>query len=108
MAGGVSSGVATAAAVPGGLQNMASIELGKKRMRDTNDDLLMVPPLLHDNLHYPLVELSLFYLFFSFRLYLRFQPKVTLHAISRTKRHMKRAPQAPYVPRLSKYGPMSL
>ncbi|XP_057338801.1 uncharacterized protein LOC130676524 isoform X6 [Microplitis mediator] len=48
MAGGV-SGV-PASAVPGGLQNanMASIELGKKRMRDTNDDLLMVPRLLHD------------------------------------------------------------
>ena len=33
-------------AVPGGLQNanmQASIELGKKRMRDSNDDLLMVP-----------------------------------------------------------------
>ncbi|XP_057338797.1 uncharacterized protein LOC130676524 isoform X2 [Microplitis mediator] len=42
MAGGV-SGV-PASAVPGGLQNanMASIELGKKRMRDTNDDLLMM------------------------------------------------------------------
>ncbi|KAH0568474.1 hypothetical protein KQX54_021026 [Cotesia glomerata] len=42
MAGGV-SGV-PAVAVPGGLQNpsMASIELGKKRMRDTNDDLLMM------------------------------------------------------------------
>lgn len=45
MAGGVS-----AAAVQGGLQNasMASIELGKKRMRDSNDDLLMVPRLMHD------------------------------------------------------------
>lgn len=55
MAGGV-SGV-PAAAVPGGLQNpsMASIELGKKRMRDTNDDLLMVPRLLHD-LHLPFFE----------------------------------------------------
>ncbi|XP_014297539.1 uncharacterized protein LOC103573241 isoform X1 [Microplitis demolitor] len=42
MAGGV-SGVPSSA-VPGGLQNasMASIELGKKRMRDTNDDLLMM------------------------------------------------------------------
>ncbi|XP_011303664.1 uncharacterized protein [Fopius arisanus] len=42
MAGGV-SGVPTSA-VSRGLQNasMASIELGKKRMRDTNDDLLMM------------------------------------------------------------------
>ncbi|KAK0163891.1 hypothetical protein PV328_002576 [Microctonus aethiopoides] len=42
MAGGV-SGV-PASAVSGGLQNasMAGIELGKKRMRDTNDDLLMM------------------------------------------------------------------
>ncbi|XP_034941179.1 uncharacterized protein [Chelonus insularis] len=43
IAGGV-SGVPTSA-VPGGLQNAsmaASIELGKKRMRDTNDDLLMM------------------------------------------------------------------
>ena len=52
MAGGM-SGVPTSA-VPGGLQNasMASIELGKKRMRDTNDDLLMVPRLMHD-VHFP-------------------------------------------------------
>ncbi|XP_034941175.1 homeotic protein spalt-major-like isoform X3 [Chelonus insularis] len=45
IAGGV-SGVPTSA-VPGGLQNAsmaASIELGKKRMRDTNDDLLMAFP----------------------------------------------------------------
>lgn len=51
MAGGV-SGVPSS--VPGGLQNasMASIELGKKRMRDTNDDLLMVPRLLH-GVHLP-------------------------------------------------------
>ncbi|XP_018309403.1 AF4/FMR2 family member 4 isoform X3 [Mycetomoellerius zeteki] len=42
LAGGV-SGV-PAAAMPGGLQSagMASIELGKKRMRDSNDDLLMM------------------------------------------------------------------
>ncbi|XP_018058649.1 PREDICTED: uncharacterized protein LOC108693943 isoform X3 [Atta colombica] len=47
LAGGV-SGV-PAAAMPGGLQSagMASIELGKKRMRDSNDDLLMVPRLMH-------------------------------------------------------------
>ena len=40
-----------ASVVPGGLQNAsmaASIEIGKKRMRDTNDDLLMVPLLLHE------------------------------------------------------------
>lgn len=39
----------TVTANAGGLQNanMASIELGKKRMRDSNDDLLMVPLLLH-------------------------------------------------------------
>lgn len=50
MAGGV-----PATAVAGGLQNasLAGIELGKKRMRDTNDDLLMVPRLLHD-VHLPL------------------------------------------------------
>ncbi|KYN07350.1 Muscleblind-like protein 3, partial [Cyphomyrmex costatus] len=48
LAGGV-SGV-PAAAMPGGLQSagMASIELGKKRMRDSNDDLLMVPRLMHE------------------------------------------------------------
>ncbi|XP_076749653.1 muscleblind-like protein 3 isoform X11 [Xylocopa sonorina] len=42
LAGGVSGVPATA--VPGGLQSasMASIELGKKRMRDSNDDLLMM------------------------------------------------------------------
>lgn len=44
------AGAVSANPVPGGLQNanMASIELGKKRMRDSNDDLLMVPRLLHD------------------------------------------------------------
>ncbi|KAJ8680497.1 hypothetical protein QAD02_016284 [Eretmocerus hayati] len=38
------TGAVSANAVPGGLQNanMASIELGKKRMRDSNDDLLMM------------------------------------------------------------------
>jgi hypothetical protein len=43
------AGAVSANAVPGGLQNanMASIELGKKRMRDSNDDLLMVPRLMH-------------------------------------------------------------
>lgn len=48
LTGGV-SGV-PAAAMPGGLQSagMASIELGKKRMRDSNDDLLMVPRLMHE------------------------------------------------------------
>lgn len=48
LAGGVSGVPATA--VPGGLQSasMASIELGKKRMRDSNDDLLMVPRLMHE------------------------------------------------------------
>jgi hypothetical protein len=52
LAGGV-SGV-PAAAIPGGLQSagMASIELGKKRMRDSNDDLLMVPRLMH-GVHFP-------------------------------------------------------
>lgn len=52
LAGGV-SGV-PAAAMPGGLQSagMASIELGKKRMRDSNDDLLMVPRLMH-GIHFP-------------------------------------------------------
>nr|XP_033193989.1 histone-lysine N-methyltransferase 2D-like isoform X7 [Bombus vancouverensis nearcticus]XP_033193990.1 histone-lysine N-methyltransferase 2D-like isoform X7 [Bombus vancouverensis nearcticus] len=42
LAGGVSGVPATA--VPGGLQSasIASIELGKKRMRDSNDDLLMM------------------------------------------------------------------
>ncbi|XP_026823815.1 uncharacterized protein LOC105281789 isoform X4 [Ooceraea biroi] len=42
LAGGVSGVPATA--MPGGLQSagMASIELGKKRMRDSNDDLLMM------------------------------------------------------------------
>ncbi|KYQ51190.1 Muscleblind-like protein 3, partial [Trachymyrmex zeteki] len=52
LAGGV-SGV-PAAAMPGGLQSagMASIELGKKRMRDSNDDLLMVPRLMHE-VHFP-------------------------------------------------------
>lgn len=52
LAGGV-SGV-PAAAMPGGLQSagMASIELGKKRMRDSNDDLLMVPRLMH-GVHFP-------------------------------------------------------
>ncbi|KZC11041.1 Protein muscleblind, partial [Dufourea novaeangliae] len=42
LAGGVSGVPATA--VPGGLQtaSMANIELGKKRMRDSNDDLLMM------------------------------------------------------------------
>lgn len=48
LAGGVSGVPATA--MPGGLQSasMASIELGKKRMRDSNDDLLMVPRLMHE------------------------------------------------------------
>lgn len=43
------AGTLSANALPGGLQNanMASIELGKKRMRDSNDDLLMVPRLMH-------------------------------------------------------------
>lgn len=52
LAGGV-SGV-PAAAMPGGLQSagMASLELGKKRMRDSNDDLLMVPWLMHE-IHFP-------------------------------------------------------
>lgn len=52
LAGGVSGVPATA--VPGGLQSasMASIELGKKRMRDSNDDLLMVPRLMHE-VHFP-------------------------------------------------------
>lgn len=51
LAGGVSGVPATA--MPGGLQSagMASIELGKKRMRDSNDDLLMVPRLMH-GVHY--------------------------------------------------------
>ncbi|XP_051155494.1 uncharacterized protein LOC127278033 isoform X2 [Leptopilina boulardi] len=42
MAGGVSA--ISASTLPGGLQNanMAGIELGKKRMRDSNDDLLMM------------------------------------------------------------------
>ncbi|XP_070153056.1 uncharacterized protein [Polyergus mexicanus] len=42
LAGGMSGVPATA--MPGGLQSasMASIELGKKRMRDSNDDLLMM------------------------------------------------------------------
>ncbi|XP_033225174.1 uncharacterized protein LOC117178064 isoform X1 [Belonocnema kinseyi] len=41
---GVMGGGVPASAVPGGLQNanMAGIELGKKRMRDSNDDLLMM------------------------------------------------------------------
>lgn len=48
MAGGVSA--ISASTLPGGLQNanMAGIELGKKRMRDSNDDLLMVPRLMHE------------------------------------------------------------
>lgn len=52
LAGGVSGVPATA--MPGGLQSagMASIELGKKRMRDSNDDLLMVPRLMHE-VHFP-------------------------------------------------------
>ena len=52
LAGGVSGVPATA--VPGGLQSasIASIELGKKRMRDSNDDLLMVPRLMH-GVHFP-------------------------------------------------------
>jgi len=52
LAGGVSGVPATA--MPGGLQSagMASIELGKKRMRDSNDDLLMVPRLMH-GVHFP-------------------------------------------------------
>lgn len=52
LAGGVSGVPATA--VPGGLQSasIASIELGKKRMRDSNDDLLMVPRLMH-GIHSP-------------------------------------------------------
>lgn len=52
MGGGV-----PASAVPGGLQNanMAAIELGKKRMRDSNDDLLMVPRLMHELHTFPFV-----------------------------------------------------
>lgn len=52
LAGGISGVPATA--MPGGLQSagMASIELGKKRMRDSNDDLLMVPRLMH-GVHFP-------------------------------------------------------
>lgn len=52
LAGGVSGVPATA--MPGGLQSagMASLELGKKRMRDSNDDLLMVPRLMH-GVHFP-------------------------------------------------------
>lgn len=52
LASGV-SGVPTA--VPGGLQSasMAGIELGKKRMRDSNDDLLMVPRLMHEVHFFP-------------------------------------------------------
>lgn len=53
LAGGVSGVPATA--MPGGLQSAgmaASIELGKKRMRDTNDDLLMVSQLMH-GVHFP-------------------------------------------------------
>lgn len=53
MANAVSA--AQANAMPGGLQNAANIaglELGKKRMRDSNDDLLMVPLLLHVTLFY--------------------------------------------------------
>lgn len=48
MAGAVSA--MPASTIPGGLQNanMAGIELGKKRMRDSNDDLLMVPRLMHE------------------------------------------------------------
>lgn len=54
LAGGVSGVPATA--MPGGLQSagMASIELGKKRMRDSNDDLLMVPRLMHE-VHFPFI-----------------------------------------------------
>lgn len=60
LAGGMSGVPATA--MPGGLQSasMASIELGKKRMRDSNDDLLMVPRLMH-GIHFPF-----FFLFFFF------------------------------------------
>lgn len=52
LAGGMSGVPATA--ISGGLQGttMASIELGKKRMRDSNDDLLMVPRLMHE-VHFP-------------------------------------------------------
>lgn len=60
LAGGMSGVPATA--MPGGLQSasMASIELGKKRMRDSNDDLLMVPRLMH-GVHFPF-----FFFFFLF------------------------------------------
>ncbi|XP_031779026.1 neurogenic protein mastermind isoform X5 [Nasonia vitripennis] len=54
------AGAVSANAVPGGLQNanMASIELGKKRMRDSNDDLLMmdmksVGSLYYENFAFP-------------------------------------------------------
>lgn len=58
LAGGVSGVPATA--MPGGLQSagMASIELGKKRMRDSNDDLLMVPRLMH-GVHFPFFRRTL-------------------------------------------------
>lgn len=42
---GVPTGLQSAAAAAAA--NMAAVELGKKRMRDPNDDLLMVPQLLH-------------------------------------------------------------
>lgn len=62
--GALASGMSgvPATAMPGGLQSasMASIELGKKRMRDSNDDLLMVPRLMH-GVHFPF-----FFFFFSF------------------------------------------
>lgn len=54
---GAMGGGVPASAVPGGLQNanMAGIELGKKRMRDSNDDLLMVPRLMHELHTFPFV-----------------------------------------------------
>lgn len=65
LAGGMSGVPATA--MPGGLQSasMASIELGKKRMRDSNDDLLMVPRLMH-GVHFPFSFFFFYYFFFSF------------------------------------------
>lgn len=52
----LAGGVSGVPAMPGGLQSagMASIELGKKRMRDSNDDLLMVPRLMHE-VHFPFI-----------------------------------------------------
>lgn len=55
MTGGVSAIPTTT--IPGGLQNanMAGLELGKKRMRDSNDDLLMVPRLMHELHTFPFI-----------------------------------------------------